>query len=81
MQEITFDRTTQARGRNGWFTLDHGEVYGAGAVRWLDLFSRQPGKTAPVQLRFASPADMWTLGWALLAEANAWAAQQADPTS
>jgi hypothetical protein len=80
MDELTFTRTTEARGRNGWFTLDHGDLWGAGEHRYLDLYSKMTGKMAPITLRFTGPADMWTLGWVLLAQANAWASQQADPT-
>jgi hypothetical protein len=79
MDTIRFDRTTEARGRNGWFHLDHGELFGDGEHRWLDLYAKLSGKSAPITLRFANPADMQTLAQALQEAATAWQAQRDRP--
>jgi hypothetical protein len=78
MITLTFDRTTEARGRNGWFILDHGHLEGIGEHRWLGLFSKKIGEASPITLRFAQPDDMRTLGRALLDAAEAFAAAR-DP--
>jgi hypothetical protein len=79
MTTMAFARTTEAKGRNGWFVLDHAEFFGDGKRRrWLDLCSKKVGKSAPISLRFAAPDDMRTLGRALLEAAEAFAAAR-DP--
>lgn len=75
-QDLTFDRTTDAYGRNRWFHLDNGALFGEGIYRWLDLNSKVRSRTAPITLRFAGPDDMRTLGRALLEMAEAWEAQR-----
>jgi len=69
--DVTFDRTTHARGRNGWYVLDHGTLSGS-VHAWLELDSKRPGKTAPIILRFTHPGEMRTLGRALLQAATEW---------
>jgi hypothetical protein len=71
MTTIAFDRTTEAKGRNGWFILDKGELFGTGDHRCLDLCSKLQGKSAPISLRFYTSGDMRTLGRALLEAAAA----------
>jgi hypothetical protein len=66
MTTIRFEQTTEARGRNGWFRLDHGTLEDTGRPRALALFSKKPGKQAPLVLRFYTSGDMRTLGRALL---------------
>ena len=77
--EMTFDRTTAAKGRNGWFILDHGEVVLGQDASWLELRSKRSGDTAPISVRFAHPAEMYQLGAALLTAAAQWGAMR-DPS-
>jgi len=77
--DMTFDRTTAAKGRNGWFILDHGEVVLGQDASWLELCSKRVGNAAPISLRFASPADMQWLGEVLRAAAAQWGAMR-DPS-
>jgi hypothetical protein len=72
--EMTFDRTTAAKGRNGWFILDSGDVLLGQDASWLELCSKRLGAAAPISIRFASPADMHRLGETLLKAAAQWGA-------
>jgi hypothetical protein len=74
--EMTFDRTTAAKGRNGWFILDHGEVLLGQDASWLELSSKRLGNAAPISVRFAHPTEMHQLGAALLKAATEWGAMR-----
>jgi len=78
--DMTFDRTTAAKGRNGWFILDHGDVVVGQDASWLELCSKRVGSAAPISVRFAHPADMHQLGAALLTAAAQWGALR-NPSS
>ena len=72
---LDLTRTTDARGRNGWFTLDHGTLWlnepqGNGWRACLELRSQASAQTAPVMLWFTGAQDMRTIGQALLDTAD-----------
>jgi hypothetical protein len=77
--DMTFDRTTEAKGRNRWFVLDRGEIVVGTAHSWLELCSKRAPKNAPIILRFANPADMQRLGEGLLKAAAQWATARDNP--
>jgi hypothetical protein len=77
-ERFQFDRTSTARGRNGWFTLDHGDilVFGPPHPRgYVSLWAKREGGNAPIHVTFHTPDDMRQLGQALLAAAEHWDAQ------
>lgn len=78
-RHLTFDQTTQARGRNGWFALHEADLDVYPEDGYLHLYGKVRGKQSPIVLHFRSPADMRTLGEALLQGAEAWEAQTAPP--
>jgi hypothetical protein len=79
MHEMIFDRTSTVPTSQGCFLLDYGSLSGAGARRWLELFFTRADTAIPLQVQFAGPADLRTLGRALLAEADAWDGQTPLP--
>lgn len=81
-EHISFDRTTDARGRNGVFVLHEGTLNVYGGVKdlgraeaCLRLYSKQPARTSPIAFYFTNSADIWRLGKALCAMAAHWDAQ------
>jgi hypothetical protein len=74
-EPMQFSRTTEAKGRNGWFVLDRGDIIADQQHTWLELLSKRLGRSAPISVRFGTPTDMRTLGQALLEAAKAWEVQ------
>lgn len=72
---LTFDGTTEARGRNGWFTLASGDLVLSMTSQsrgYLSLFAKRVGNTAPIMLVFHQPEDMRMLARALTQAAETW---------
>ena len=78
-RHLTFDRTTEAHGRNGWFTLNDGSMFVFPESAGLRLNAKQHGKNSPIALDFTHPADMRLLGQALTQAAAAWEALTTTP--
>ena len=61
--DLTFDGSTECRGRNRWFQLRSAEImltqYEPGVM--LDIFSSKRGKMAPIILHFHNPEELRTL--------------------
>lgn len=56
----TFDGSTDARGRNGWFQLDHVDIcaydWNHNVTVWM--YSKVHAKMAPIYLEFSNPEEL-----------------------
>lgn len=67
--DLSFDGSTEARGRNGWFQLREGTIYNGTTMRvegdfpyvsiWF--YSKTYGNMPPILMKFHNPEELRTL--------------------
>ena len=61
----------ECRGRNGWFILKKVQVFGGSDYTWVEFYSKQRGRSAPIIFRINDPFDRAELGYMFIDIGNA----------